>query len=254
MTMMMMMMMGARKWKRVHVAIAREWSNPVVAMVLHVNASHSTPVGSTVRWCSHHYATSIVSAALQKRQGRVESSECTSTSASTNCSAKQAQGWIQWMQGSPSYSGASVRPSLHASSCFFLSTSIQLIIVLVIILVIVLVIIIEALFFCHQIFKLLESQYIMSHKCPEPVRSDFWIQYVRSLHCKVRARTGPMCRPPWLNSNRTSHRTSHLPKIGPPRFRLPGNGHFLISSQQFHRRRKQEERHNFHLHTFRDCD
>ena len=131
--------------------------------------------------------------AVQKRR-RVEPSECNSTSTSFQNQQCKLGAGLNPVNAGVTELFRRVRPSLLA--CFFLSTSIQLIIVLVIILVIVLVIIIEALFFCHQIFKLLESQYIMSHMCPEPVRSDFWIQYVRSLHCKVRAGTGPMCRPP----------------------------------------------------------
>ena len=85
----------------------------------------------------------------------------------------------------------------------------------------------DILLFCPQILSLMKVT--QSIKC----WADFWVQYIRS---------GQMCQPPWLNANRTSH----LPKIGPPMSNLPGNGHFLRTSQQFHRKRKWE-RHHFHL-------
>ena len=116
------------------------------------------------------------------------------------------------MEGSPSYSGASQPPSLHASSCQP---------------PLIILIIVDLFFFLTTDSLTYESH--TEHKN----WADFWIQYIRS---------GRMCQPPWLNANRTSH----LPKIRPPMSSLPGNGHFLRTSQQFHRKRKWE-RHHFHL-------
>ena len=144
----------------------------VVAVVLQVNAL----LFKTGRVGLNPVNALVLQSILQckrKRQGRVEPSECPAircarpepvkSTLCCNTQCKTGQGWTEWMQGSSSYSGASVRPSLHASSCFFLSTPttrIELIIINIIT---------EALFFFYlQILSLLESQYTMSHMCLEP--------------------------------------------------------------------------------------